>query len=166
MRPSWIEYFKAVMDAAALRATCDRGKSGCVIYKNNHILSTGYVGSLPGQPHCDDVGHKFVDEINLSTGETRKSCKRTVHAEANAIANAAKLGIALEGATLLCRMSPCKNCAELIIASGIKKVICEYKHESSYGEELLHLSGVEFILLKDYIIKYKEGNDGTKSNKI
>lgn len=117
----WTDYFMRIKDTVALRATCDRGRSGCVITKNNHILTTGYVGSPPGMPECDEVGHELVNG----------HCIRTIHAEQNAICQAAKFGIAIDGATLYCTMTPCRTCAMLIISSGIKHVVCEkhYKDE-------------------------------------
>jgi len=104
-RPSWDEYFLRLADTVASRATCDRGRSGCVIVKDRQILVTGYVGSPRGLPHCDDVGHLFKKVIH-EDGSVTQHCVRTVHAEQNAITQAARRGIALEGSTLYCRMTP------------------------------------------------------------
>src|SRR5487761_582994 len=82
-RPTWDEYFIELTRTVASRSTCDRGRSGCVIVKEKHILCTGYVGSPPGMPHCDEVGHllrKVIDE----DGQVRQHCVRTIHAEQNA----------------------------------------------------------------------------------
>jgi deoxycytidylate deaminase len=103
-RPSWDDYFMEVMEAISKRATCDRGRSGCVIVKDKQILVTGYVGSPKGLPHCDEVGHQFKKMIN-EDGSISEHCVRTVHAEQNAICQAAKRGIAIDGATLYCRMT-------------------------------------------------------------
>jgi len=111
-RPSWDEYFLDVADTVAKRATCDRGRSGCVIARGKQILVTGYVGSPTGLPHCDDVGHQMKKTIH-EDGNVTNHCVRTVHAEQNAICQAAKLGIPLEGTTLYCRMTPCRTCAML-----------------------------------------------------
>ena len=94
MRPSWDQYFIDMMDTVATRATCDRGKSGCIIVKDRRIISTGYVGSPPGLAHCDDVGHLMKQVID-DDGTTRQHCMRTIHAEQNAICQAAKHGISL-----------------------------------------------------------------------
>src|SRR4030042_2835500 len=118
VRPSWDEYFMEIAKTVAKRATCDRGRSGCVIAKDKQILVTGYVGSPKGLPHCDDIGHQFKKNIH-EDGHTTNHCVRTVHAEQNSICQAAKLGVPLEGATLYCRMTPCRTCAIIIINCGI-----------------------------------------------
>ncbi|MDR0540365.1 MAG: cell division protein DedD, partial [Spirochaetaceae bacterium] len=100
-RPSWDEYFMEVCDAISRRATCDRGRSGAVIAKNNQILVTGYVGAPAGLPHCDEAGHQLKKMIH-EDGTVTTHCVRTVHAEQNAICQAAKRGIAIDGATLYC----------------------------------------------------------------
>jgi dCMP deaminase len=91
VRPSWDEYFMSITQMVATRATCDRGRSGSVIVKDKHILSTGYVGSPPGVAHCDDVGHEMHTVIN-EDGSQSQHCIRTTHAEQNAIVQAARFG--------------------------------------------------------------------------
>ena len=105
-RPPWDQYFLELSDIVASRATCDRGKSGCVIVKEKRVLATGYVGSPSGLPHCDEVGH-LLREVTYEDGVTKQHCVRTIHAEQNALAQAAKHGIAVNGATLYCKMEPC-----------------------------------------------------------
>ena len=107
-RPHWDNYFMEICDTVAKRATCGRGRSGCVIAKDNRILVTGYVGSPAGLPHCDEVGHQLKQMIH-EDGSVTQHCVRTVHAEQNAICQAAKNGISIEGATLYCRMTPCRT---------------------------------------------------------
>ncbi|MFA5541351.1 MAG: cytidine/deoxycytidylate deaminase family protein [Bacteroidales bacterium] len=154
IRPSWDEYFMELANAAAKRATCDRGRSGCVIVKDKQILVTGYVGAPTGLPHCDEVGHLFKKTIHEDGSETMH-CVRTVHAEQNAICQAAKRGIALEGATLYCRMTPCRVCAMLIINCGIKRVVCEKKyHAGLESEEMFKQAGIEIEFFEDDILKY------------
>src|SRR5271157_1746936 len=111
-RPSWDEYFIDLCRSVAERATCNRGRNGCVIVKDKRILCTGYVGAPPGLPHCDEVGHLFKYVLN-SKGEKVQHCVRTIHAEQNAIAQAAKYGISIEGGTLYTLMTPCLDCAKL-----------------------------------------------------
>jgi len=130
IRPSWDEYFMEVCEAISKRATCDRGRSGCVIAKDRQILVTGYVGAPAGLPHCDDEGHQFKKILHESGKETTH-CVRTVHAEQNAICQAAKRGISINGATLYCRMTPCRTCAMLIINCGIKRVVCQRRYQDS-----------------------------------
>ena len=154
IRPSWDEYFMELANAAAKRATCDRGRSGCVIVKDKQILVTGYVGAPTGLPHCDEVGHLFKKTIHEDGSETMH-CVRTVHAEQNAICQAAKRGIALEGATLYCRMTPCRVCAMLIINCGIKRVVCEKKyHAGVESEEMFNQAGIQIEFFEDDILKY------------
>lgn len=129
-RPSWDEYFMEVCRAIAKRATCDRGRSGCVIARGNQILVTGYVGSPTGLPHCDEVGHQFK-KMQHEDGTITQHCVRTVHAEQNAICQAARRGISIDGATLYCKMTPCRTCAMLIINCGIIRVVAEKRYHDS-----------------------------------
>ena len=153
-RPSWDEYFMELADVASRRATCDRGRSGCVIVKDKQLLVTGYVGSPAGLPHCDEVGHLFRQTIDAD-GHVSNHCVRTVHAEQNAICQAARRGIALDGATLYCRMTPCRTCAMLIINCGIKRVVCERKyHAGAESEELFRQAGVQLEFFHDEVQQY------------
>ena len=153
-RPSWDEYFIDIMHTVAKRATCDRGKSGCVIVKDKQLLVTGYVGSPNGLSHCDEVGHLMKD-IKHSDERITSHCMRTIHAEQNAICQAAKLGISLNGATLYCKMTPCRTCAMLIINCGIKRIVAEHKyHDGIESEEMFKLTGIELIHLNDSTLKY------------
>lgn len=158
-RPSWDEYFIKIMEAVSLRATCNRGRSGCVIVKNNHVLSTGYVGSPPGLPHCDEVGHLMIKASaeGEPEGELHEHCVRTIHAEQNAIVNAAKFGIELDGATLYCQMEPCSVCARMIIAAGIKRVVCKNKyHKADLTREMFKQTNVELVVLNNNIQEYEK----------
>lgn len=155
-RPSWDEYFIEVANTIAKRATCDRGRSGCVIARNKQILVTGYVGSPTGLPHCDDVGHMFKKVIH-EDGRITNHCVRTVHAEQNAICQAAKMGISLNGATLYCRMTPCRTCAMLIINCGIIRVVCERKyHAGSESEAMFKEAGISIEFIHDEVQEYEK----------
>ena len=148
-RPSWDDYFLELADAASRRATCDRGKSGCVIVRDKQVLTTGYVGSPVGLPHCDDAGH-LMKKVIQENDEITEHCVRTVHAEQNAICQAAKRGIAIEGATVYQRMTPCRTCAMLWINCGIKKVVCERKYQlAEESEQLLAEAGIELVYKYD-----------------
>ena len=154
-RPSWDEYFMNLADTVAERATCDRGRSGCVIVKDRQILVTGYVGSPRGLPHCDEVGHLFRKMIHAD-GRITEHCVRTVHAEQNAIAQAARRGIALEGSTLYCRMTPCRTCAMLIINCGIVRVVCQRKyHDGAESEEMFRQAGIKLEYVYDEVQTYE-----------
>jgi len=168
-RPTWDEYFMSLVDATALRASCDRGKSGAVITRDRLILSTGYVGAPRGLPDCDVAGHDLVQrteirkdllpeaysiidllhrpEINLIPST---HCIRTIHAELNAILNAARHGNSCLDATLYCTMVPCRNCAMAIIQSGIKRVVS--KHPYHKGQETFDMFkgvGVDITVLNE-----------------
>ena len=155
VRPSWDDYFMEVADAIAKRATCDRGRSGCVIARDRQILVTGYVGSPPGFAHCDDVGHQLKKVVH-EDGRVTRHCVRTIHAEQNAICQAARLGVAIDGATLYCRMTPCRACAMLIISCGIRCVVCERKyHAAGESEGLFQQAGIELVYKHDEIEPYE-----------
>ena len=148
-RPSWDDYFLELANAASSRATCDRGKSGCVIVRDKQVLATGYVGSPAGLPHCDDVGH-LMKKVIQENGEISEHCVRTVHAEQNAICQAAKRGISIDGATLYNRMTPCRTCAMLLINCGIERVVCERKYQlAEESEQLLTEAGIELVYKYD-----------------
>lgn len=153
LRPSWDDYFMAITKTVALRATCDRGRSGCVITRDKQILVTGYVGAPKGLPHCDEVGHQ-MKTITHEDGTISEHCQRTTHAEQNAIVQAAKFGVAINGATLYCTMTPCATCAKMVITAGIVKVVCEKRyHRGKESEEMFKSAGIELIFL-----------DGTEMN--
>ena len=155
IRPTWDEYFMELANTAAKRATCNRGRSGCVIVRDKQVLVTGYVGSPMGLPHCDDVGH-LLKTITHQDGKETQHCVRTVHAEQNAICQAARLGVALENGTLYCRMTPCRTCAMLIINCGIKRVVCERKyHAGTESEEMFGQAGVTLEFIHNEIQQYE-----------
>lgn len=155
-RPSWDEYFMEIAHTVSKRATCDRGRSGCVIARDRQILVTGYVGSPIGLPHCDDAGHQLKKVLH-EDGHTTMHCVRTVHAEQNAICQAARLGISISGATLYCRMTPCRVCAMLIINCGIIRVVCEKKyHAGRESEQMFADAGVTIEYFTEEVMRYKD----------
>ena len=155
-RPSWDEYFMEVCEAIAKRATCDRGRSGCVIAKNNQILVTGYVGAPAGLPHCDEAGHQLKQMVH-EDGSVTTHCVRTVHAEQNAVCQAAKRGIAICGATLYCRMTPCRTCAMLIINCGIVRVVAQRRyHDAHDSEAMFATAGVKLEYVYNEIQEYEK----------
>ena len=147
-RPSWDNYFLEMADTASRRSTCDRGRAGCVIVRDNQILATGYAGSPPGEAHCGSAGHLFemhmkvaedysgdyptgIVTARLKSGDgVSYHCVRTIHAEQNAIIQAAKHGIRLKGATLYCKMTPCYRCAMFIHSVGITRVVCKRVYQN------------------------------------
>ncbi len=162
-RPSWDEYFLGIMESIARRGTCDRGRSGCVIAKDKQLISAGYVGSAMGDDHCDDVGHLYQKRLNAD-GSISNHCVRTVHAEQNAICQAAKRGVSVDGATLYCKMTPCPVCAKMIINCGIKRVVCLMKyHDGKEAQRVFAKSGVALIHINEEEEEYS--NKGTSDNK-
>lgn len=155
IRPSWDEYFMDLANTAAKRATCDRGRSGCVVVRDKHVLVTGYVGTPKGMAHCDEVGHLFK-KVYHEDGTVTQHCVRTVHAEQNAICQAARRGIALDDGTLYCKMTPCRTCAMLIINCGIVRVVCEKKyHAGKESEELFRTAKVQLHYFNDEVEEYE-----------
>ncbi len=153
-RPSWDDYFFEVCQAIAKRATCDRGRSGCVIVKDKQILATGYVGAPAGLPHCDEVGH-LLKQVTHEDGSVSSHCMRTVHAEQNAICQAAKFGVALNGATLYCSMTPCRSCAMMIINIGICRVVADKRYQRGREtEQMFAEAGVELYYRSDEEMLY------------
>lgn len=132
MRPSWDEYFLKLAMLASERATCPRMHCGCVLVKGRYVLSTGYNGSLPGLEHCDDVGCLIVDD----------HCVRTNHAEMNAIAQAARHGVPIDGATAYVTNMPCTTCAKALLAAGVVRVVVFSDYRGSLAEQFLGESGV------------------------
>lgn len=154
VRPTWDAYFLEVMHALAKRATCDRGRTACVIVKDNQIVVSGYVGSPPGLPHCDEVGH-LMKTVTHDDGTQTSHCMRTIHAEQNAICQAAKRGVSIDGATLYCKMAPCRTCAMLLISAGIKRVVAEFKyHAGGEAEEMMKKAGVKLEFINDKVESY------------
>jgi dCMP deaminase len=112
-RASWDEYFMNIARVVSTRSTCDRKFVGAVIVRDKTILSTGYNGSIRGMPHCSEVGHMMEDN----------HCVATIHAESNAILQAAKNGVSIDGASIYVTASPCWNCFKQVANSGIRRIV-------------------------------------------
>lgn len=132
-RASWDEYFMAIARVVATRSTCDRKHVGAVIVREKMILTTGYNGSIRGLAHCDDEGHLMEDG----------HCVRTVHAEANAIVQAARNGVRLEGADIYVTASPCFGCYKLIANSGLGRIVFGEFYRDSRIFELSEKLGIK-----------------------
>ncbi|OQY29938.1 MAG: hypothetical protein B6244_01375 [Candidatus Cloacimonetes bacterium 4572_55] len=159
MRKSWDEYFLEILHAAQKRATCDRGKAAAVIVKENHILATGYVGSPSGIIHCDEIGHEFIESYEKSHDMNeivlKQHCIRTVHAEQNAICQAARFGIPIDKATIYCTMFPCYTCAKMLINVGIVEVIAEFDYQSSQlSKQIFNKIGVSYRIISPRKMNY------------
>jgi dCMP deaminase len=147
-----------VTEAVALRATCDRGKSGAIIVKNGRIIAAGYVGSPAGTPHCDEEGHEMetrYDKIVEKMVESRH-CIRTVHAEMNAILQAARYGPPIEGADIHCTLFPCYACAKAIANVGIRKVFAFHDYQRSERSKALFTSvGILWLIEDPKVLGYE-----------
>ena len=140
IKPSWDDYFMAIARLIATRSTCDRLHAGAVLVKDKRIVSTGYNGSPPGLPHCDDVGHL------LEQGH----CVRTIHAEHNALLQAAVIGGAsTKDTTLYALYSPCIHCAKYIVAAGVKRVVVGKIYRNEEVKKYLEQAGVVFATYKN-----------------
>lgn len=163
MRLSWDSYFMVLAKMAASRSTCLSRPTGAVIVQDKQVLATGYNGSLPNQPHCIDSGVCFRRSQNVGEEVKYDTCLSS-HAEANAIALAAKQGIPLEGSTIYCTLQPCFICSKLIVMSGIKRVVFELAYESPLKERdalwgsVLTSSGIEVdsLVLSDVELGYSK----------
>lgn len=154
-RPSWDDYFLGLVREVAQRATCDRGLSGCLIVKDRRIIASGYVGSPAGMPHCDQAGH-LIKTVAGEDGSSSRHCIRTIHAEQNAICQAARFGTPVEGATLYCTMEPCRTCAMLIVNCGIVRVVAEHGyHAAADTRELFAQAGVELCVRSPETLEYE-----------
>jgi dCMP deaminase len=130
-RPSWPEYFMTITRQVAERSTCPRAKVGAIIVRDKNLLATGYNGAPAGLPHCTDVGCLIYTSITPS-GETEENCYRTIHAEINAIAQAAKNGTSIRDADIYVTHTPCIHCFKVIINTGIRRVyyVQDYKRHT------------------------------------
>ena len=126
-RASWDEYFMDIAVVVARRSTCPRKHVGSVIVRDKTILSTGYNGSVRGLPHCDEIGHMMVDG----------HCVRTIHAEVNAIIQAAKNGSRIDGASIYVTASPCWNCFKACANAGLREI---YYHEFYRDERIFEVA--------------------------
>ncbi|MHC1749747.1 MAG: cytidine/deoxycytidylate deaminase family protein [Cellulosilyticaceae bacterium] len=141
MRPSWDEYFMDIAHLVKTRSTCIRRQVGAVVVKDKRILSTGYNGAPTGCNHCTDIGCMRA-ELGVPSGERHELC-RALHAEQNAIAQAAAHGISMKDASIYVTTQPCSLCAKILINAGIREII----FQGSYPDELA------IILLKEAGIK-------------
>ena len=172
MRPTWEEYFISVLDAISLRGSCDRGRCGAVLVRDNRILATGYVGAPSGLPTCEDEGHQLVKRFEMpytkqnergffdlnhsfmiDTKSFSTHCVRTVHAEINAILNCARNGVSTLGSTLYVGMTPCVTCTMAIIQAGIVEVIAKNQYQKgSESIEMFNKIGIKYKTLNESLL--------------
>lgn len=135
MRPEWDIYFLKIAYAVSERSTCDRAFVGCVLVLEKRILTTGFNGSPSGQPHCDEEGHLMVEG----------HCVRTIHAETNAIIQAALHGVSTRGSTCYVTHFPCINCAKVLVNAGINRLVYSVAYrQDPIAMQFLQSAGIEF----------------------
>lgn len=148
-RPSWDEYFMQVANVVKSRSTCLSSAKGAVLVSGRQIVSTGYNGTPAGTKHCDEGGCArclAVKEGRMKSGTNLDSCA-CVHAEENAIIQAAKNGISTQGCTLYSTHSPCTSCSKTIINAGIKKVVASTRYPDQLGVRLMKEAGLKLEIL-------------------
>ena len=151
-RPTWDEYFINIANEVAKRSTCNNGQTGVVIVKDKQILTTGYNGSPRGLPHCADEGC-LIRKTTYGDGVEKERCLRTIHAELNAIIQAALHGISTKGATMYGVYKPCSQCMKAIINAGIKRLVVQNNYHDEYTDKLAAQAGLEMVILNEDKIK-------------
>ena len=145
-RPNWDEYFMEVAKLTATRSTCLRRQVGAVIVKDRHIIATGYNGAPRGLSHCEERGGCLRQELGVPSGQRHELC-RALHAEQNAIIQAATLGQSIEGGTIYITHQPCAICSKMIINSGINRIVVNEGYPDDLALEFLDEAGLKVIML-------------------
>lgn len=147
-RPSWDEYFMEMAVLTSERSTCLRRKIGAVIVKDKHIIATGYNGSPRGLKHCDELGGCLRQKLGIPSGERHELC-RALHAEQNAIIQAATLGQSIEGASIYITNHPCYICAKMIINAGIDRIVIKEGYPDQFAMDILKEAGKQVVMLRN-----------------
>lgn len=145
-RPSWDEYFMQMAELTAQRSTCLRRQVGAIIVKEKHIIATGYNGAPKGLPHCEELGGCLREKLEIPSGERHELC-RALHAEQNAIIQAATLGQSIEGATIYITHQPCIICAKMIINAGISRIVIRRGYPDEMSRGMLREAGLKVELI-------------------
>jgi dCMP deaminase len=142
-RPSWNQYFSSIARMVATRSTCLRRHVGAILVKKKRILSTGYNGAPAGLKHCIEVGC-LREEASIPSGTRHELC-RALHAEQNAIVQAAYHGISIAGSTLYCTNKPCVICSKMLINAGIKRIYYDEGYDDALSDAILEEAGIEIM---------------------
>ena len=140
-RPSWDQYFMEMAEVTQKRSTCMRRQVGAVIVKDRRIMATGYNGAPIGIKHCEERGGCLRQKLNVPSGQRHELCM-ALHAEQNAIIQAAKMGVSINKATLYCTHQPCVICSKMIINAGISRVVYKYPYPDDFSHEILNEANV------------------------
>ncbi|ABY91422.1 cytidine/deoxycytidylate deaminase family protein [Thermoanaerobacter brockii subsp. lactiethylicus] len=146
MRPSWDEYFMQIVDVVKTRSTCLRRQVGAILVVDKHIISTGYNGPPTGLAHCEETGC-LREQLGIPSGERPELC-RGVHAEQNAIIQAALHGVSTKGATLYVSASPCVICAKMLINAGVKRIVYEEEYPDELAFKLLKEANIDLVKIE------------------
>jgi dCMP deaminase len=146
-RPSWDEYFMEMAQITAKRSTCLRRKVGAVIVQSKHVMAAGYNGAPKGIAHCDERGGCYREKMGVPSGERHELCL-ALHAEQNAIVQAAALGQSIDGATMYITHQPCVICAKMIINAGIKRIIVKEGYPDRLAVDILAEAGLKIIMIE------------------
>lgn len=141
-RPSWDEYFMQMAELTSKRSTCLRRQVGAVIIKDKHIIATGYNGAPRGVPHCSQKGGCLREQLKVPSGERHELC-RALHAEQNAIIQAATLGQSIEGGSIFVTHHPCSICSKMIVNAGISRIVIREGYPDNLAVEILDEAGLE-----------------------
>ena len=145
-RPSWNEYFMQIAQIVKTRSTCMRRQVGCVIVKDKKILATGYNGAPSGLTHCLETGC-IRKKLNIPSGERHELC-RALHAEQNAIIQAAISGVTISGSKVFCSHHPCSLCAKMLINSRVKEIYYAEGYPDSLAKEMLEEAGIKMVIIE------------------
>ncbi|MBW1796983.1 MAG: cytidine/deoxycytidylate deaminase family protein [Deltaproteobacteria bacterium] len=140
-RPSWNEYFMSITKMVARRSTCLRRQVGAILVKDKRILATGYNGAPSGLRHCEEVGC-LREDTSIPSGQRHELC-RGLHAEQNAIIQAAYHGFSIRGAMLYCTNKPCVICSKMLINAGISKILYEDGYDDHLADQMLREANIE-----------------------
>ena len=151
MRPSWDEYFMRITQEVAQRSTCLRRQVGAILVKDKHILATGYNGAPTGLPHCEEVGC-LRERLGIPSGERAELC-RGLHAEQNAIIQAAVHGVQIRGSTLYSTTQPCILCAKMLINAGVVRIVYQGPYPDELARQMMDEAGLE-------IVRWEQGTGG------
>lgn len=147
-RPNWDEYFMEMAILTATRSTCLRRQVGAIIVRDKHIVATGYNGAPRGIVHCAERGGCIREKLNIPSGERHELCM-ALHAEQNAIIQAATLGQSIEGAAIYITHQPCVICAKMIINAGIRRIVVKEGYPDQLSIDILAEAGLKIVMLGD-----------------
>lgn len=147
-RPSWDEYFMQMAELTAKRSTCLRRQVGAVIVKDRHIVATGYNGAPKGLPHCEELGGCLREKLGVPSGQRHELC-RALHAEQNAIVQAAAMGNSIEGATIYVTHQPCIICAKMIINAGINRIVVKSGYPDKMSEDMVREADLRIEMMNE-----------------